>query len=162
MHFSLGAGCSAAAGPVGRVLEADIRAGDRGSGMCYTYSCSKGAFVGVSLGGNVVATRMDTNLRFYGDPYLTTSDILLGMVDRPKAAQPFNSLPSHFPLLTSSKFCIGSSITGNHHLEHSQTTTPSPAHNNSINVFKQSWRSISLILKSVCCEEAVLKINILI
>lgn len=42
MHFSLGAGCSAAAGPIGRVLEADVRAGDRGSGMCYTYSCSKG------------------------------------------------------------------------------------------------------------------------
>lgn len=42
MHFSLGAGCSAAAGPVGRVVEADVRAGDRGSGMCYTYSCSKG------------------------------------------------------------------------------------------------------------------------
>ncbi|WCJ42870.1 RING/FYVE/PHD-type zinc finger family protein [Euphorbia peplus] len=88
MHFSLGAGCSAAAGPVGRVLEADLRAGDRGSGMCYTYSCSKGAFVGVSLEGNVVATRMDTNLNFYGDPYLTTNDILLGTVDRPKAAQP--------------------------------------------------------------------------
>ncbi|KAK7816197.1 hypothetical protein CFP56_000608 [Quercus suber] len=44
-----------------------------------------GAFVGVSLEGNVAATRMDTNLRFYGDPYLTTSDILLGMVSRPKA-----------------------------------------------------------------------------
>ncbi|XP_016185190.1 protein YSC84-like [Arachis ipaensis] len=44
MHFSLGAGCSAAAGPVGRVLEVDVRAGDRGSGMCYTYSCSKGSF----------------------------------------------------------------------------------------------------------------------
>ncbi|KAG8636003.1 uncharacterized protein LOC110603785 isoform X2 [Manihot esculenta] len=88
MHLSLGAGCSAAAGPIGRVLEADLRAGDRGSGMCYTYSCSKGAFVGVSLEGNVVATRMDTNLRFYGDPYLTTNDILLGTVDRPKAAQP--------------------------------------------------------------------------
>ncbi|KAK6944686.1 Ysc84 actin-binding domain [Dillenia turbinata] len=88
MHFSLGAGCSAAAGPVGRVLEADLRAGDKGSGMCYTYSCSKGAFVGVSLEGNIVATRMDTNLRFYGDPYLTTVDILLGTVDRPKAAEP--------------------------------------------------------------------------
>ncbi|KAJ9557583.1 hypothetical protein OSB04_012197 [Centaurea solstitialis] len=88
MHFSLGAGCSAAAGPLGRVLEADLRAGDRGSGMCYTYSCSKGAFVGVSLEGNVVATRMDTNLQFYGDPYLTTGDILLGTVDRPKAAEP--------------------------------------------------------------------------
>ncbi|GFP97627.1 sh3 domain-containing protein pj696.02 [Phtheirospermum japonicum] len=88
MHFSLGAGCSAAAGPVGRVVEADLRAGEKGSGMCYTYSCSKGAFVGVSLEGNVVATRMDTNLRFYGDPYLTTADILLGNVDRPKAADP--------------------------------------------------------------------------
>lgn len=88
MHFSLGAGCSAAAGPIGRVVEADMRAGEKGSGMCYTYSCSKGAFVGVSLEGNIVATRMDTNLRFYGDPYLTTADILLGNVDRPKAAEP--------------------------------------------------------------------------
>ncbi|KAL2895971.1 hypothetical protein RDABS01_028251 [Bienertia sinuspersici] len=78
MHFSLGAGCSAAAGPVGRVLEADLRAGDRGSG----------AFVGVSLEGNVVSTRIDTNLRFYGDPYLTAADILLGTVERPKAAGP--------------------------------------------------------------------------
>ncbi|XVE53792.1 hypothetical protein DITRI_Ditri03aG0030700 [Diplodiscus trichospermus] len=88
MHFSLGAGCSAAAGPVGRVLEADLRAGDKGSGMCYTYSCSKGAFVGVSLEGNIVATRMDANLHFYGDPYLTTADMLLGTVNRPKAAEP--------------------------------------------------------------------------
>lgn len=42
MHFSLGAGLSAAAGPVGRVLEADVRAGNKGSGVCYTYSHSKG------------------------------------------------------------------------------------------------------------------------
>ncbi|KAJ0987467.1 hypothetical protein J5N97_005823 [Dioscorea zingiberensis] len=91
MHFSLGAGLSAAAGPVGRVFEADVRSGDRGSGLCYTYSCSKGAFVGVSLEGNIVATRMDANLRFYGDPYLTTTDILLGTVERPKAAEPLYS-----------------------------------------------------------------------
>ncbi|KAL2503379.1 RING/FYVE/PHD-type zinc finger family protein [Forsythia ovata] len=88
MHFSLGVGCSAAAGPIGRVVEADLRAGEKGSGMCYTYSCSKGAFVGVSLEGNIVATRRDTNLCFYGDPYLTTAGILLGTVDRPKAAEP--------------------------------------------------------------------------
>ncbi|CAH8361984.1 unnamed protein product [Eruca vesicaria subsp. sativa] len=88
MHFSLGAGCSASAGPIGRVLEADFRAGDRGSGLCYTYSRSKGAFVGVSLEGNLVTTRRDMNVKFYGDPYLSTSDILLGMVDQPKAAQP--------------------------------------------------------------------------
>ena len=42
MHFSLGAGCIATAGLVGVVLEANLRAGDRGSRMCYTYSCSKG------------------------------------------------------------------------------------------------------------------------
>ena len=47
-----------------------------------------GVFVGVSLEGNDVATRMDTNLHFYGDSYLTTSDILLGMVSGPKAAEP--------------------------------------------------------------------------
>ncbi|KAK1283502.1 hypothetical protein QJS10_CPB21g01146 [Acorus calamus] len=88
MHFLLGASLSAAVGPVGRVLEADLRAGDRGSGMCYTYSCSKGAFVGVSLEGNVIATRMDTNLQFYGDPYITTTDILIGDVERPQAAEP--------------------------------------------------------------------------
>ncbi|KAK8942158.1 hypothetical protein KSP40_PGU016589 [Platanthera guangdongensis] len=91
MHFSLGAGASAAAGPVGRVLEADLRAGNRGRGVCYTYSCSKGAFIGVSAEGNIVFTRMDTNMRFYGDPYLTTTDILLGTVERPKAAEPLYS-----------------------------------------------------------------------
>ncbi|KAG0451736.1 hypothetical protein HPP92_026095 [Vanilla planifolia] len=91
MHLSLGAGLSAAAGPIGRVLEADVRAGDRGSGMCYTYSCSKGAFIGVSMEGNVVLSRMEANLRFYGDPYLTTTDILLGTVERPKAAGPLYS-----------------------------------------------------------------------
>jgi lipid-binding SYLF domain-containing protein len=44
--------------------------------------------VGVSLEGNLVATRRDMNVKFYGDPYLSTSDILLGMVDQPKAAEP--------------------------------------------------------------------------
>ncbi|TXG66685.1 hypothetical protein EZV62_007960 [Acer yangbiense] len=42
MHFSIGAGLSAAAGIVGRAAEADIRAGVGGYAACYTYSCSKG------------------------------------------------------------------------------------------------------------------------
>lgn len=42
MHFSVGAGLSAAAGTVGRAAEADVRAGDGGYAACYTYSCSKG------------------------------------------------------------------------------------------------------------------------
>lgn len=42
VHFSIGAGLSAAAGIVGRSAEADVRAGDGGYAACYTYSCSKG------------------------------------------------------------------------------------------------------------------------
>jgi SH3 domain-containing YSC84-like protein 1 len=41
-HLSLGAGLSAAAGPIGRAFEADVRTGEKGSGICCTYSCSKG------------------------------------------------------------------------------------------------------------------------
>ena len=41
LHLSVGAGLSAAVGIVGRVVEADVRAGDV---ACYTYSCSKGTF----------------------------------------------------------------------------------------------------------------------
>lgn len=54
MHFSLGAGCSAAAGPVGRVVEADLRAGEKGSGICYTYSCSKGNVIAFLSRVNVI------------------------------------------------------------------------------------------------------------
>lgn len=42
MHFSVGAGLSAAVGIAGRSAEADVRAGDGGYAACYTYSCCKG------------------------------------------------------------------------------------------------------------------------
>lgn len=38
-----------------------------------------------------MATRTATNANFYGDPYLTASDILLGSVSRPRAAGPLYS-----------------------------------------------------------------------
>ncbi|XP_038721887.1 uncharacterized protein LOC120014043 isoform X2 [Tripterygium wilfordii] len=85
-HLSLGAGLSAAVGIAGRAVEADVRAGDGGYAACYTYSCSKGAFVGCSLEGSVVATRTKENSRFYGSQSITTSDILLGSLARPPAA----------------------------------------------------------------------------
>ncbi|KAI4332456.1 hypothetical protein L6164_017364 [Bauhinia variegata] len=86
VHFSLGAGMSAAAGIVGRAVEADVRAGDGGLAACYTYSCSKGAFVGCSLEGSIVTTRTRENSRFYGSQSLTATDILLGSLPRPPAA----------------------------------------------------------------------------
>lgn len=56
--------------------------------------------MGASLEGNMVMTRLETNARFYGDAYLATHDILLGTVEKPRAAEPlylalddlFNSL----------------------------------------------------------------------
>jgi len=101
IHFSIGAGLSAAAGPVGRAVEADLRAGDGGSAACYTYSCSKGAFVGCSLEGNMVTTRNSTNARFYGNPSIKASDILLCPLPRPQAAVPlYNALSELFEKFT--------------------------------------------------------------
>nr|CAD1842201.1 unnamed protein product [Ananas comosus var. bracteatus] len=84
-HLSFGAGVSAAAGIVGRTAEADLRAGDGGYAACYTYSCSKGAFVGCALNGSVVTTRSSENSRFYGAP-MKALDILLGSTPKPPAA----------------------------------------------------------------------------
>ncbi|XP_062161534.1 uncharacterized protein LOC133868618 [Alnus glutinosa] len=86
IHLSVGAGLSAAVGIVGRAAEADVRAGDGGYAACYTYSCSKGAFVGCSLEGSIVTTRTRENSRFYGSQSLTALDILLGSLPRPPAA----------------------------------------------------------------------------
>ncbi|KAK9688745.1 hypothetical protein RND81_09G008000 [Saponaria officinalis] len=86
MHISFGAGMSAAAGIIGRAAEADIRAGDGGCAACYTYSCSKGAFVGCSVESNIVTTRHKENARFYGNSSLKASDILLGPLPKPPAA----------------------------------------------------------------------------
>ncbi|XP_024523058.1 uncharacterized protein LOC9663528 [Selaginella moellendorffii] len=88
IHFALGAELSAVAGPVGRLAEADVRAGDGGTAACYSYSLSKGAFVGVSVEGSVVTRRSDTNARFYGDSYVTAADILSGAYPAPRAAYP--------------------------------------------------------------------------
>ncbi|KAJ7947188.1 RING/FYVE/PHD-type zinc finger family protein [Quillaja saponaria] len=86
LHLSLGAGLSAAAGIVGRAFEADVRAGDGGYSACYTYSCSKGAFVGCSFEGSIVTARTRENSRFYGSQSITAPDILLGSLPKPPAA----------------------------------------------------------------------------
>lgn len=42
VHFSVGAGLSAAVGIVGRAAEAELHGSTEGYAACYTYSCSKG------------------------------------------------------------------------------------------------------------------------
>ena len=54
-NLKLGADVSAAAGPVGRDLQADVTT----TAAVYTYSRSKGLFAGVSLEGAIIATQKD-------------------------------------------------------------------------------------------------------
>ncbi|KAG0485737.1 hypothetical protein HPP92_009816 [Vanilla planifolia] len=86
VHISVGVGVSMAAGIVGRAAEADLHAGAGGFAACYTYSRSKGAFVGCSLEGSFLTARRSENCRFYGCSTIKASDILLGSLPRPPAA----------------------------------------------------------------------------
>uniref|UniRef100_A0A6V1LWE2 FYVE-type domain-containing protein n=3 Tax=Heterosigma akashiwo TaxID=2829 RepID=A0A6V1LWE2_HETAK len=86
-QVTLGAELGAALGPVGRNAGGNLALGDGGVAPTYTYSHSKGLFVGVSLEGTVIAARADMNQKFYGQPVLA-SNLLNGVVPNPRAAQP--------------------------------------------------------------------------
>lgn len=45
-----------------------LQVGMGGAAVCYSYSCSKGVFAGVSIEGSLLTTRNDVNLNFYGAP----------------------------------------------------------------------------------------------
>jgi lipid-binding SYLF domain-containing protein len=80
-NIKVGADLSAAAGPVGRDLAADVMP----VAAVYTYSRSQGLFAGVSLEGTVIAARDGANKSYYGRR-VTPEDILSGRVKPPKGA----------------------------------------------------------------------------
>lgn len=80
-NVTLGADVSAAAGPVGR----DLQAGVTPAAAVYTYSRSKGLFAGASLEGAIIATQKTANARYYGHP-VKARDILAGRVPAPAGA----------------------------------------------------------------------------
>jgi lipid-binding SYLF domain-containing protein len=80
-NVTLGADASVAAGPVGRAAEADVTP----RAAIYTYSRSKGLFIGASLEGAVIGTRKGANEKYYGRP-VTAYDILHGRVAAPADA----------------------------------------------------------------------------
>ncbi len=80
-NVTLGADVSAAAGPVGR----DLQAGVTPRAAIYTYSRSKGLFAGASLEGAVIATQKTANARYYGHP-VSAGAILSGGVSPPRGA----------------------------------------------------------------------------
>src|SRR5436190_16027998 len=72
-NVTLGGDVSAAAGPVGRDVQANVTP----KAAVYTYSLSKGLFAGVSLEGAVIATEKGKNEHYYGRS-VTASQILNG------------------------------------------------------------------------------------
>ncbi|ETV82494.1 hypothetical protein, variant 2 [Aphanomyces astaci] len=102
-QVNLGAELGVAAGPVGRVAAGAVEAGQMnmsyisngnvlfvgpgGVAPCYSYSHSKGLFIGISLEGSVVMARPDVNREFYGKD-ITAAELLGGRERPPVAAQP--------------------------------------------------------------------------
>jgi SH3 domain-containing YSC84-like protein 1 len=81
-NVELGAGVSAAAGPVGRSIEAGVTP----MAAVYSYSRSQGLFAGVSLEGTVLAARDGVNAQYYGKA-VAPRDILSGKVKPPAGAK---------------------------------------------------------------------------
>jgi SH3 domain-containing YSC84-like protein 1 len=81
-NLKLGADVSAAAGPVGRDLQADVTT----TAAVYTYSRSKGLFAGVSLEGAIIATQKTANDRYY-DRVAGARPILAGSIAPPPGAE---------------------------------------------------------------------------
>jgi lipid-binding SYLF domain-containing protein len=80
-NVTIGGDVSAAAGPVGR----DLQAGVTPSAAIYTYSRSQGLFAGISLQGAVVATQKTANARYYRHA-VSARQILSGHVSPPAGA----------------------------------------------------------------------------
>ncbi len=56
-----------------------VQVGMGGAAVCYSYSCSKGAFAGVSIEGSLLTTRSDVNLNFYGESSALGVWLVLGL-----------------------------------------------------------------------------------
>lgn len=81
-NVTLGADVSAAAGPVGR----DLQAGITPTAAIYTYSRSKGLFAGASLEGAIIVAQKTANAHYYGQA-INAQDILSGSVPVPAGAR---------------------------------------------------------------------------
>ena len=84
--FKIGAGASAAAGPVGR--DAQMATNWKMQSELLTWSRSKGLFAGIDLNGTVVAQNKDATNAFYGGHH-SMAAILKGEVLPPAEARPF-------------------------------------------------------------------------
>jgi SH3 domain-containing YSC84-like protein 1 len=83
--FTLGGDATVAAGPVGRVAQAETDA--RMTAEILTWSRARGLFAGIALNGATLREDEDWNIELYGKP-LKNREIVEGSVAPPKAAAP--------------------------------------------------------------------------
>ncbi len=81
-NVKLGADVSAAAGPVGRDVQADVTP----TAAVYTYSRSQGLFAGVSIEGAIIGMQKTGNARYYGR-VVGARSILAGRTAPPRGAE---------------------------------------------------------------------------
>lgn len=124
-QVNLGAELGVCAGPVGRVASGAVEASsDLAIAPCYSYSHSKGLFVGISLEGSMILARSDINRAFYGRD-VQVSELLGGMETPPVAAaplyeaielamsryrQPRVMIPSYLLTQRLIYYCVGSAL----------------------------------------------------
>src|SRR5215467_4140604 len=80
-NVTIGVDLSAAAGPVGRTAAGAVMP----TAAVYTYSRSKGLFVGVSLEGAVIGTQRQSNFNYY-ERFVRADSILTGIIKPPPGA----------------------------------------------------------------------------
>lgn len=79
-RVKMGGEVSVAAGPVGDGRQLDVS-----RSASWSYTKSKGLYVGVQIDGNIIIERGDENERFYGRRY-KAAELLSGTVPQPAAA----------------------------------------------------------------------------
>ena len=84
-QFKFGADASAAAGPVGRDLQAGTDLQMRAEIL--SYSRARGLFAGVTVNGSTVRTDTDANYRFYDTRFNSTQIVVGGLAGNPESTQ---------------------------------------------------------------------------
>jgi lipid-binding SYLF domain-containing protein len=96
---TLGADASVAAGPVGRQTGAATDIGL--NAQVYSYSRSKGLFLGVSLDGSAITIDNSSNEAYYGKPGVLASEIMAANAPQaPASSQPFIAAIGGVPVPT--------------------------------------------------------------
>jgi len=83
-EFTLGGDASVAAGPVGRKAQANVDVEFKSA--VYSYSRSRGAFIGISLEGSKLNSLIEYNEGYYGKALTPRQILLKGKARAPKSA----------------------------------------------------------------------------